>query len=195
MIGFLCLKQAKSGGENEVVSSVTLYNEIAKRRPDLLEILREPFLYKRHTVDTANNLPYCRQPVFSFCEGHFACAFLRVLIERAYADPETPEMAPEQCEALDFLEEVAAEPELHVRFRQEPGDILFLNNWVTLHRRTEFEDYEEPERRRHILRAWLSVPNSRPLDPLFVDNYGAVEAGAIRGGMVAASAPALRPRA
>ena len=27
------------------------------------------------------------------------------------------------------------------------------------------------------------MPNSRPLDPLFADNYGAVEAGAIRGGM------------
>lgn len=96
-------------------------------------------------------------------------------------------MTPVQREALDFLEGVATEPDLHVRFRQEPGDMLLLNNWVTLHRRTEFEDFFEPERCRHILRAWLSVPNSRPLDPLFADNYGAVEAGAIRGGMTAAA--------
>jgi len=33
------------------------------------------------------------------------------------------------------------------------------------------------------LRVWLAVPNSRALDEMFRANYGAVEAGAIRGGM------------
>ena len=72
---------------------------------------------------------------------------------------------------------------MHLRIRQQPGDILLLNNWVTLHRRTAFKDYEEREKKRHLLRVWLSVPNSRPIDPLFQDNYGATEAGALRGGM------------
>ena len=185
VIAFLCLKEAKSGGENQVVSSVAIYNEIAKRRPDLMSVLMRPFLYKRHNVDMGNDQAFCEQPVFSFRDGHFACAFLRVLIERAYEDERTPEMTSEQREALDFLEAVAAAPEMQLRFTQEPGDILLLNNWVTLHRRTAFEDWAEPERRRHILRIWLSMPNSRPLDPMFEANYGAVEAGAIRGGMQA----------
>lgn len=183
VIGFLCLRMAKSGGENEIVSSISVYNEIARLRPDLLKILMEPFLYKRHNVDSGNKRPYCKQPIFSFCEGHFACAFLRVLIDRAYADKESPDLTPEQQEALDFVEDVAADPDLHVRFSQEPGDMLFLNNWTTLHRRTAFEDHGDPKLRRHLLRIWLSVPNSRPLDPMFADNYGAVKAGAIRGGM------------
>ena len=63
------------------------------------------------------------------------------------------------------------------------SDIVLLNNWVTLHRRHEFEDHDDPQLRRHLLRVWLAMPNSRPLDPLFRDNYGATEAGAIRGGM------------
>lgn len=183
VIAFLCLQPARSGGENQVVSSVAVYNEIRKRRPDLLEILMQPFFYKRHNVDTGNSLAFCKQPVFSFCQGHFACAFLRVLIDRAYADANTPEMTSVQKQALDFLEAVAGEPEMQLRFTQQPGDILMLNNWVTLHRRTAFEDWPEPERRRQILRIWLSMPNSRPLDPLFEANYGAVAAGAIRGGM------------
>lgn len=183
VIGFLCVQQAKSGGENQIVSSVALYNQILKRRPDLLDVLMKPFLYKRHNVDTGNDQPFCEQPVFSFRDGHFACAFLRVLIDRAYADDRAPDMTDEQKDALDFLEAVAAEPEMQVRMKQQPGDILLLNNWVTLHRRTGFEDWPEPERRRHILRMWLSVPNSRPLDPMFKANYGAVGAGAIRGGI------------
>ena len=68
-------------------------------------------------------------------------------------------------------------------FRLQAGDILFLNNWVTFHRRTAFEDHSEPERRRHLMRMWLSVPNSRPLDPRFEEHFGATAAGALRGGM------------
>jgi len=115
--------------------------------------------------------------------GHFASNLLRVLIERAYSGVGAAPMEPVQREALDFLEEVAAEPGMHFRFRQNPGDILFLNNWVTYHRRTEFTDQADPEKRRHLLRVWLSVPNSRPLHPDFAGNYGRTEAGAIRGGM------------
>ncbi len=183
VIGFLCLQPAAKGGDNQLVSSVTLYNEIRRRRPDLLRVLMQPYYYARHNVDQGNALPYCRQPIFSFHDGHFAAAYLRVLIDRAYALPELPDMSAQQLEALDFLEETAADPELHVTFRQQQGDMLFLNNWVTFHRRDEFEDSPDPDLRRHILRIWLAVPNSRPLDPLFEANYGATAAGALRGGM------------
>ena len=140
-------------------------------------------------MDSGNRLAFCEQPVFSFTEGRFACAFLRVLIDRAYADSTTPDMTPLQREALDFLEAVAAEPGMAIEFRQEPGDLLLLNNWVTLHRRTAFEDWPEPAKRRHILRIWLSMPNSRPLDPAFAAQYGNVAAGAVRGGMRPARQP------
>jgi len=183
VIAFLCWRQAKSGGENELVSSMALFNEIQKRRPDLLEILMQPFVYKRHSVDLGNDAPFCKQPIFSFCENHFAASFLRVLIDRAGADPELPDLTAGQVEAMNFLESVAAELEMHVRFRQEPGDILLLNNWVNLHRRSAFEDHETESEKRCLFRIWLSMPNSRPLDPQFAANFGAVEAGAIRGGM------------
>lgn len=182
VIAFLCWKQARTGGENELVSSLQLYNEIARRRPDLLEVLREPFVYKRHTVDLGNELPYVEQPVFSFRDGQFACSFLRVLIDRAHADPDLPNLSGQQIEALDFLERVAGEPGMAFHFRQEPGDVLLLNNWVTLHRRSAFEDFDDPDEKRCLFRIWLSMPNSRPLDPRFAANFGATGAGEIRGG-------------
>lgn len=183
VIGFFCLKQAKSGGENQVVSSVTLYNEMLARRPDLVKVLCQPYYYQRHNVDLANENPFTQQPIFSFFENRFASNFLRVLIERAYASGEVPAMTAVQCEALDYLEELAADPELHVTFHQQEGDLLLLNNWVTYHRRTEFEDHGPLELRRHLLRVWLSMPNSRAIDPMFAGNYGRTAAGAIRGGM------------
>ncbi len=183
VIAFFCLRQAQNGGENEIVSSMAVYNRILATRPDLLEVLLEPFYYQRHNVDTGNEQPYCQQPIFSFHQGHFASAFLRVLIERAYASGEIPAMTAKQREALDLVEEIAAEPAMHLRFRQEPGDILLLNNWVTYHRRTEFENAPDPAQHRHILRIWLSPPNNRPLAHWFEANYGATQAGAVRGGM------------
>ncbi len=51
VIGFCCHRRAKSGGENRIVSSMALYNEILERFPDLLEPLCEPFYYLRQTVD------------------------------------------------------------------------------------------------------------------------------------------------
>ncbi|MAQ90140.1 MAG: taurine catabolism dioxygenase TauD [Rhodopirellula sp.] len=183
VIGFMCLQQAKSGGVNQLVSSVSVYNQILAERPDLLQELLAPYYYKRHNVDTGNELPYCQQPIFSFHQDVFASAYLRVLIDRAYQDNDVPPLTPLQLEALDFVDEVAARPQMHIEFRQEPGDIVLLNNWITYHRRTEFTDYEELARRRHLLRVWLAVPNSRALDEMFRANYGAVEAGAIRGGM------------
>lgn len=183
VIGFLCIQQAISGGDNQLVSSATLFNEMRDRWPLLTQVLMQPFYYLRHNVDQGNSKPFCQQPVFSVQEGHFAGSFLRVLIERAYASPDLPNLTPAQQEAMDQLEALAESPELSVTFRQEPGDLLFLNNWVTFHRRDDFEDAAEANLKRHLLRAWLSVPNSRPLDPLFADNYGNTAAGAVRGGM------------
>lgn len=183
VIAFLCLRQAKAGGENDVVSAVTLYNEMLERRPDLVAVLMQPFYYQRHNVDPGNERPYYQQPVFSIYKGHFTTQLLRVLIQRAYAMPELPDMSNVQRAALDYLEAQSEDPARHAQFRQQPGDIVLINNHVILHRRAEFEDYEQPERKRHLLRVWLSVPNSRPLDPVFEASYGATAAGAIRGGM------------
>lgn len=182
VIAFLCWRKARAGGENEIVSSLHLYHEIARRRPDLLEVLMEPFVYKRHTVDLGNEQAFCEQPIFSFCEGRFACSFLRVLIDRAHADPDLPDLSPAQVEAMDFLEEVAEETGRAHAFLQEPGDVLLLNNWITLHRRSAFEDHDDPAEKRRLFRIWLSMPNSRPLDSRFAANFGAVGAGEVRGG-------------
>ena len=187
VISFLCYRQAQSGGDNQLVSSVAIYNHLLTQRPDLVEVLMQPYWYQRHNVDTGNAMNFCEQPVFSLCEGHFAASLLRVLIERAYASPKTPEMSPLQREALDSVQEIAELADFHVTFRQEPGEMLFLNNFVTFHRRTAFTDYSEPDRKRHLLRIWLSVPNSRPLDPRFAANYGSTAAGTLRGGMMPAN--------
>jgi len=134
-------------------------------------------------VDQGNELPYVLLPVFSFARGRFAGHLLRVLIDRADSSDVAPGLEAAQREALDALDEVGEERGLQLRVRLEEGDLLLLNNWTTFHRRTEFVDGEGAQGRRHLLRIWLSMPNSRPLVEAFRPHFGAVEAGALRGGM------------
>ena len=183
VIAFLCLQHALTGGENQIVHSQIISKIIMKERPDLFSILSEKFPYKTHTIDPANPLPFCEQPIFSYKNSFFACSYLRVLIDRADKDPDCPNLNKKQIEALDFLDLVCEREELQTKFTLKRGDILFLNNWTTLHRRTAFEDFPEPEKKRHFLRIWLSVPNSRPIDEAFLSNFGSVKAGAVRGGI------------
>jgi hypothetical protein len=44
-----------------------------------------------------------------------------------------------------------------------PGDIQFLNNFVTLHTRREYQDWPEADKKRHLLRVWLRDEGGRPI--------------------------------
>ena len=48
---------------------------------------------------------------------------------------------------------------------------------------TGFEDFAEPEKKRHLLRLWLCPPDGRPLPPVFAECYGGVTVGD-RGGII-----------
>ena len=43
LVGLLCLHGRDRGGESRIASSAAVYNEILRRRPDLLDVLYEPF--------------------------------------------------------------------------------------------------------------------------------------------------------
>ena len=90
-----------------------------------------------------------------------------------------------QVEALDLFDALAEDPALHLRMRLEPGDAQFVHNHTMLHDRTAFEDWDEPQRRRHLLRLWLAVPGARPLPEVFAQRYGSIAIGD-RGGIVVA---------
>ena len=180
--GLFCLTVAKSGGRSFVVSSLAVHNEVARRRPDLLDVLYTPYYWSRQGQELPGEPPYYPQPVFGVRDGHFTSRYIRTHIRSAQRFADVPRLSPQQIEALDLVDAIAADPAFHLSFQLEPGDILFLNNHVTYHSRTEFEDWAEPARKRHLLRLWLSVPNSRPLPEAFSAIYRDRRPGAVRGG-------------
>ena len=64
-------------------------------------------------------------------------------------------MDNETAAALAAVQSVFDRPELHVELGFAPGQIQYVNNRATGHARTEFVDFPEPERKRHLVRLWL----------------------------------------
>ena len=88
---------------------------------------------------------------------------------------------PLQLEALEAVQEIANRPELVLSMDFQEGDIQLLNNHTTLHARTAFEDHDEPEMQRHLLRMWIAVDDARrrPLSHALGDRYRWVQRGGI----------------
>ena len=160
-VGLLCLHPAKKGGTSRVASSVTLYNKMLERRPDLVEVLTKDF-YRSHKGEmTPGSCPWYKQPIFCFTDGYFCAIGAGSTIEKVLRLPGVPPLTPEQQEAIALYRSIVDEFAADIEFKQ--GDIQFLDNHVTLHSRREFEDWAEPHRRRHLLRLWLRDPTGRPI--------------------------------
>jgi hypothetical protein len=160
-VGLLCLQTAKFGGESRVASSVAVYNKILAKRPDVTKVLMGDFYRTNNGDVTKGERPWFAQPVFSFTQGYFSAMGVGSTIDKAQRLPDVPKLTPDQLEAIEVYRETVSECAYDMPFR--PGDIQLLNNLVTLHSRRSFEDWPEPERKRHLLRLWLSDPDGRPI--------------------------------
>ncbi len=183
VVGLLCLHPARSGGLSSLVSSVTIFNEMLERRPDLARVLFEPIETDRRGEIPAGQKPFFCIPVFNWYAGLLSTIYNRTYIASARRFPEVPPLAPEQVHALDLFEKLANDTGLHLDMELRAGDIQLVHNHTLLHDRTAFEDWPGPERKRHLLRLWLAPERARPLPPVFAERYGSVVPGE-RGGIV-----------
>lgn len=157
LVGLLCLKRAKSGGESRIVSSTAVYNEMLTRRPDLVRVLREPFAWDRNDEQSPDEEPFFSLPVIFDMNGEPRIFFVGWYIRDAQRHPQAPQLTPEQLEALELLEGIANDPSFYLEMDFQPGDIQLLNNAKILHAREAFADHEDPAERRHLLRLWLTA--------------------------------------
>jgi len=170
VVALLCLHPSKSGGESTVVSSLAIYNEILRTRPELAAALAEPVYRDRRNEIPEGKDPWFQLPVFNFHDGYLTVSWQGGYIRSAGRFEELPAQSQELKDGLDLFARLARETCYAMDF--QPGDIQMLHNHVVVHSRTEFEDYAEPERKRHLLRLWLATPDGRPLSPAYRNRYG-----------------------
>ncbi len=189
VVGLLCLHPARFGGLSSLVSTVTVFNELRRRRPNLARVLFQPIETDRRGEVPSGQKPYIRIPVFNWHAGLLTTKYHRPYIESARRFADVPPLTAAQTEALDAFDALAEDPALHFFMEFRAGDVQLVHNHTLLHDRTAFEDWPEPERRRHLLRLWLAPAEARPLPAVFAARYGSVVPGE-RGGI---QLPGLRP--
>ena len=192
IVGLLCIRKAKKGGLSAIVSSVTLYNEMLARSPELTAELFRPLHFDRRGEVPEGKSPWYEIPVFNWHEGRLSTHYVRRYIQSIRRLPEVPPLTERQIAAFDLLDEIAEDPGVQLRMEFEPGDIQFLHNPQILHDRTAFEDESDPAERRHLLRLWLCARDGRPLPPAYAGRWGSAEIGN-RGGIVVKDAIAHVP--
>ncbi|HZV03320.1 MAG TPA: TauD/TfdA family dioxygenase [Planctomycetota bacterium] len=182
VVGLLCLQEARRGGDSLLVSALSIFNEMRTRSPELLARLLLPMPHDRRGEVPEGMKPFFEIPVFSWLDERLTVFYQRQYFESAQRFPEAPRLTAEDRLALDRFDALAGDPRLHMSMRLRPGDMQFVHNHDLLHDRTGFEDWPEPERRRHLLRLWLACPGARRLPRAFEARYGSVEVGD-RGGI------------
>ncbi|MFK7731588.1 MAG: TauD/TfdA family dioxygenase [Pseudomonadales bacterium] len=154
VVGLLCLRTAKKGGDSRLVSSVTVFNEMQRRDPELAKLMFDDFPLDSHQEGGTFSLPIkpCRfhaGELRTFGHSHY--------FRTAQRYPHI-KLTDRQREALAVYDEICDSPDLYIDMTLEPGDIQLVSNHTVLHSRTHYVDHEEEEQKRHLLRLWISLP-------------------------------------
>ena len=162
-----CLRPARRGGESHIVNVGSIYRKMCEIDEARAQRLFRPFpswevegLPGREPVGPATS----RRPVLARHGEVISCVLYRPYIEKAAKALDEP-LSADDLAAFDLFDSCANDPGLSLRFHLEPGQTLLLHNRTVLHARTDYEDWPEVERRRHLLRAWIDAPELLPVAP------------------------------
>ncbi|WP_170467594.1 TauD/TfdA family dioxygenase [Ruegeria arenilitoris] len=183
IVGLLCLREAKEGGDSLLVSAETIYNRMRAECPELLELLFDPIATDRRGEIPEGMEPFMTIPPFSWHDGKLTVFYQRQYIDSAQRFSDAMRLTPAHVETLDRFDALANDPDLCLTMRLQPGDMQFVYNHAQLHDRTGFVDWPDPAQRRHLLRLWLSPEGDRELPEVFKQRYGTIEVGQ-RGGII-----------
>lgn len=187
-VSLLCVRQAPDDPPSRLASSMHVYNEILRQRPEALPMLYEGFQWDRQDeqAEHESSTSGYRVPVYSQQDGVVSCRYNRGWIGKAYDRLETP-LAEDVMEIFDFMGAVSNEA--CIEFPFHAGDIQFASNFTVLHGRAGHEEVPDEDRKRVLLRLWLDFAEARP-----VIDEGVIRYGLIRHGMLGWTAQDLVAR-
>ncbi|MHC5062934.1 MAG: TauD/TfdA family dioxygenase [Planctomycetota bacterium] len=180
IVGLLCLETALRGGLSSLVSIASVFNRMLASCPEHLPTLFADFCTDHRGEAPPGAEPYFRAPILHWHAGELSVLYQRAYIESAQRYPDVPPLNATQTAALDALDSILEDPQVHLQMQLEPGDMQFIHNHQLLHDRTAFEN--GPGQERHLLRLWLSPRDGRSLPACFAERYGSLVPGQ-RGGV------------
>ena len=153
-VGLLCLNPAKNGGVSKFISAYTIHNKLQEDK-NLLRILYEKFYMDKRNENQADETPTQFVPIFTYNNGKLNCRCCqRELIDSGHEKMNKP-LTEYQKNALDNLDKLLANENLAVSYLLKKGDMMYSNNKWLIHDRTDFEDSDDENLKRALLRTWI----------------------------------------
>ncbi|MGD2172579.1 MAG: TauD/TfdA family dioxygenase [Gammaproteobacteria bacterium] len=162
-VGLFCRHPAKSGGVSRFCSLYSVHQRMLELYPEQLVRLYQPMLFDRQKEHREGAAPVCLAPYFSWRNDRLFARANSSLVRKGY-QVAGEEMDEALVAALDAIDEVCEAPDLWFEAPLERGQIQYLNNHEVGHYRSAFEDYDEPERKRHLFRLWHREVGSTAYD-------------------------------
>ena len=153
-LGLFCVNNAKKGGTNLFLSAYTIHNMILKERKNLLNLLYERFHFDKRGEFKEGESPTVFEPIFEYKEGRLRFRYLRNYIDAGH-DVQNQPLSKSQKEALALLDNLTRDENIILRYDLKPGDMVFSDNHWILHGRTGFEDHDDENLKRQMLRTWV----------------------------------------
>ncbi len=162
-VGLFCRHPAKSGGISRFCSLYSVHQRMLEQYPEELARLYQPVWFDRQKEHRDGAEPVCLAPYFSWRNNRLFARANASLIRKGY------EVAGESMDAtlaaaLDAIDEVCTAEDLWYEAPLQRGQIQYLNNHEVGHYRSAFEDFDEPERKRHLYRLWHRESGSTSYD-------------------------------
>jgi len=158
IVALLCLKQAPQGGENQLCSALSAFNKLVDTDPAAAQhLLDTPWCIDWRGEEQPGKPPYHKAPLLTRVGDVITCFDLIPYVHSAQRFEEVPRLTERDRSALAAFEKAIWDDELVVRLRQEPGDMVFINNHYHVHARSTFKDLEDPAEKRHLRRLWLET--------------------------------------
>lgn len=152
LVGLLCIRPAATGGESRFASSVSVYNELLRRRPDLAARLFRPMAFDLRNEQQPGAAPVAHYAPCAYAEGVLKTFYLSDYFRTAARHVTLPDA---DLELLELYDQIAGEPGIGLSFFLQPGDVQILYNHTMLHARTAFQD--APGQERLLLRFLVSM--------------------------------------
>ena len=152
-VGLYCINAAQQGGVSRFISLCSVHNELRRRHPRLLPRLYRPFPWDRQAEHAADDPKITRRAIFRMDDGQWSACYNERLIHTG-AELAGEPLDAEGKDALAAMDEIVNDPALCVEFVVERGQVQFIGNRHFAHSRTEFVDWPDPARKRHLIRLW-----------------------------------------
>ena len=149
----------------------TVHERLQQRYPAQLARLYEPMLFDRQKEHAADAPKVLLAPFFSWRSKMLFARANTSLVRKGYEVAGIP-IDSALKDALNAVTEICDSDDLWYEAPLERGHIQYLNNHEVAHYRSEFEDFDTPEKKRHLYRLWHRQSGNVSYDGLALPTGG-----------------------